>query len=61
MLLIAGNIWRSLWRLLFPLVEYIKDGIFPTESAFCQASGFFTSQGIEAVGETSHSPVTDYS
>lgn len=51
MLLIASNLWRSLWRLLFPVVEYIKDGIFPTESAFCQASGFFTTQGVQAVGE----------
>ena len=56
MLLIAGDLWRSLWRLLFPLVEYIKVGVFPTESAFCQASGFFTSQGIEAAGESASQP-----
>ncbi|CAM1503292.1 Fc.00g080680.m01.CDS01 [Cosmosporella sp. VM-42] len=47
MLLIHCDIFKSIWFLAFPAVELVY-GTIRSESAFCQASGFFLAVSIEA-------------
>ena len=47
MLLIQGDFLKALWLMVFPLVS-LTAGPIPSESPFCQVSGYFTAVGIEA-------------
>lgn len=47
MLLMSSDMLKSLWFIVFPIVDF-KGGPISSESSFCQASGFFLSVGIEA-------------
>ncbi|KAL0930331.1 plasma membrane g protein coupled receptor that interacts with the heterotrimeric g protein a [Colletotrichum truncatum] len=47
MLLMSSDMLKSLWFIIFPIADF-KNGPIPSESSFCQASGFFLSVGIEA-------------
>ncbi|GKT45213.1 G protein-coupled receptor GPR1 [Colletotrichum spaethianum] len=47
MLLMSSDMLKSLWFIIFPIVDF-KTGSVASESSFCQASGFFLSVGIEA-------------
>ncbi|WQF84260.1 Putative G protein-coupled receptor GPR1 [Colletotrichum destructivum] len=47
MLLTSSDMLKSLWLIIFPIVDF-KMGSVTSESSFCQVSGFFLSVGIEA-------------
>ena len=47
MLLIHCDIFKSIWFLAFPAVELVF-GTVKSDSAFCQASGFFLAVSVEA-------------
>ncbi|KAK2012814.1 family A G protein-coupled receptor-like protein [Colletotrichum eremochloae] len=47
MLLISSDMLKSLWFIIFPIVDF-KTSAVASGSSFCQASGFFLSVGIEA-------------
>lgn len=47
MFLICSDTFKALWYFLFPVVVFSR-GPVSSSSAFCQASGFFLSVGIEA-------------
>ncbi|CCF43413.1 hypothetical protein CH063_13120 [Colletotrichum higginsianum] len=47
MLLMSSDMLKSLWFIIFPIVDF-KTGSVASESSFCQASGFFLAVGIEA-------------
>lgn len=47
MLLVLGDLAKSLAFVVFPIVYFIH-GPIRSESAFCQASGFFLALGVEA-------------
>lgn len=51
LLLILGGSWKSLWFLIFSGATF-ADGPVRTESAFCQASGYFLLVGFESCGES---------
>lgn len=48
MLLILSDIIKSLWYMIFSIVNLIASHPVPTNSTLCQVSGFFLSVGIEA-------------
>ncbi|KAJ2902033.1 plasma membrane G-protein coupled receptor [Zalerion maritima] len=48
MLLIVCDMWKALWYMLFPIVEFFEGQPVQSESNFCQASGFFLAIGTEA-------------
>lgn len=50
LLLIIGDFWKSLWFLVGSAVT-LAGGQVATETAFCQASGYFLQVGAEACGE----------
>ncbi|OLN95735.1 G protein-coupled receptor GPR1-like protein 1 [Colletotrichum chlorophyti] len=47
MLLMSSDMLKSLWFIIFPIVDF-RNGAVASDSSFCQASGFFLSVGIEA-------------
>ncbi|KAI9152141.1 G protein-coupled receptor GPR1 [Paramyrothecium foliicola] len=47
MLLIQSDLLKALWLMIFPIYELVN-GPVKSSSAFCQASGFFLTLGIEA-------------
>ncbi|KAK2067041.1 hypothetical protein P8C59_000810 [Phyllachora maydis] len=47
MLLIQSDFIKALWFTIFPIVSFAR-GPIPSDSAFCQASGFFLTFGIES-------------
>ncbi|KAH8885519.1 hypothetical protein GQ53DRAFT_356033 [Thozetella sp. PMI_491] len=47
MLLIQSDLVKSVWFVIFPIVNFIG-GPVRSESAFCQVSGFFLTVGIES-------------
>ncbi|KAF3797568.1 G protein-coupled receptor GPR1 [Colletotrichum gloeosporioides] len=47
MLLMSSDMLKSLWFIIFPIADF-RNGPIPSNSSFCQASGFFLSVGIEA-------------
>lgn len=47
LLLILSDMLKTLWLVLLPVVELVH-GRIPSNSTFCQVSGFFLSAGIEA-------------
>ncbi|KAF4778646.1 hypothetical protein HER10_EVM0008221 [Colletotrichum scovillei] len=47
MLLMSSDMLKSLWFIIFPIVDF-KSGPVASSSSFCQASGFFLAVGIEA-------------
>jgi G protein-coupled receptor GPR1 len=47
MLLIQSDLIKSLWFVIFPIVDYTH-GPIASDSAFCQVSGFFLALGIES-------------
>ncbi|KAK1990192.1 hypothetical protein LX36DRAFT_716930 [Colletotrichum falcatum] len=47
MLLMSSDMLKSLWFIIFPIVDF-KTKSVTSGSSFCQASGFFLSVGIEA-------------
>lgn len=48
--LIFGDLMKALWLFLQAIIS-ISLGTIPTESAFCQASGFFVQFGTEVSGK----------
>lgn len=49
MLLIQSDMFKALWFMIHPVVVFTRGPVL-SNSAFCQASGFFISIGIEASG-----------
>ncbi|KAK1566416.1 G protein-coupled glucose receptor regulating Gpa2-domain-containing protein [Colletotrichum navitas] len=47
MLLMSSDMLKSLWFIIFPIVDF-KTSSVASGSSFCQASGFFLAVGIEA-------------
>lgn len=47
LLLICGDLWKSLWFLIFS-ARTLSHGHIATQSNFCQAAGFFLQVGLEA-------------
>ncbi|PKS09136.1 hypothetical protein jhhlp_003750 [Lomentospora prolificans] len=47
MLLIQSDMFKALWFMIFAIVNFIHGPVL-SSSAFCQASGFFLTVGIEA-------------
>jgi G protein-coupled receptor GPR1 len=47
MLLIQSDMFKALWFMIFPIVDF-SYGPIHSSSTFCQASGFFLAVGIEA-------------
>ena len=45
-MLVAIDIFRSIWLIVFPLVTFTK-GTVPTRTGFCQASGYFIQMSFE--------------
>jgi hypothetical protein len=50
MLLIYGDLTRSIWYFTFAVYSLAR-GTVNTESKFCQASGFFIQYGTEISGK----------
>lgn len=48
MLLIVCDMWKAIWFMSFPLVEFFGGKPVKSNSAFCQANGFFLAVGTEA-------------
>ena len=46
MLLMAADIFRSIWLIVFPVVTFVK-GTVSSHSRFCQATGFLTQMSFE--------------
>lgn len=55
LLLILGGSWKSLWFLVFSAVTVVH-GSVSSDSAFCQASGYFLLLGFESCGKCGLSP-----
>jgi G protein-coupled receptor GPR1 len=47
MLLIQSDFIKSLWFVIFPIVDYVN-GPVQSDSTFCQVSGFFLAAGVES-------------
>lgn len=47
MLLLQSDMLKAIWFMIFPIVELFH-GITPSDSTFCQVSGFFLTVGTEA-------------
>ena len=45
-MLVAADIFRSLWLLIFPIITFVE-GIISSNTGFCQVSGYFTQMGFE--------------
>jgi hypothetical protein len=50
MLLIYGDVMRSLWYFVFAIYAIVR-GTLKTESRLCQASGFLIQYGTETSGQ----------
>lgn len=51
LLLICGDFWKASWLVIGSSV-FLGSGAVKTESAFCQASGYFLQVGVEACGQS---------
>ena len=52
LLLIMGGSWKSLWFLVFPVVNFAR-GPVTTPTPFCEVSGYMLQVGFEACGQSS--------
>lgn len=50
-MLMLADVLRSIWLFVFPAVSLATGGV-PSDSAFCQVSGFFSNASYDMAGKS---------